>query len=201
MKYLFFIFNFSSLFFLIITIFVACSFYASFLLLVRMKAGHWPFNFFSFFFSLPLFLISYFCSYDQWKYFIFFFHYLFSLFEHIISSIFCFAFYSQISSLYFPLIFLDYIFYFFSSVILYANLLCEFIWFIFNLYFYSFENFNRMLYVLALRHLEYLLVVSIFFSHAYLASQSVQNLLLLSIFLFTWRLISLYCRFINWCIK
>ena len=139
-KYLFFIFIFSSLFFLIITIFVACSFYASFLLLVRMKAGHWPFNifFFSFSFSLPLFLISYFFPYDQWKSFIFFFHYLFSLFEHIISSIFCFAFYSQFSSLYFPLIFLDYIFYFFSLVILYANLLCEFIWFIFKFIFLVF---------------------------------------------------------------
>ena len=135
-KYLFLIFPFPSLFFLI-TIFIACSFYASFFLLVRMKAGHWSFNIF-FSFSLPLFPIPYFFSYDQWKSFIFFFHYLFSLFEHIISSIFCFAFYSQFSSLYFPLIFLDYIFYFFSSVILYANLLCEFIWFIFNLYFYSF---------------------------------------------------------------
>ena len=203
MKYLFFIFIFSSLFFLIITIFVACSFYASFLLLVRMKAGHWPFNifFFSFSFSLPLFPISYFFSYDQWKSFIF-------------SSTICFLslniLFLLFSILPFILNFLPCIFhwffwitffYFFSSVILYANLLCEFIWFIFNLYFYSFENFNRMLYVLALQPLEYLLVVSIFFAHAYLASQSVQNLLLLSIFLFTWRLISLYCRFINWCIK
>ena len=70
-KYLFLIF-FPSLFFLI-TIFVACSFYASFLLLVRMKAGHWPFNifFFSIYFSLPLFPISYFFTYDQWKSFIF----------------------------------------------------------------------------------------------------------------------------------
>jgi len=51
--------------------------------------------------------------------------------------------------------------------------------------FILFKFFNRMLYVLALQHLEYLLVVSIFFAHAYLASQSVQNLLLLSIFLFT----------------
>ena len=162
--YLFFIFLFPSLFFHI-TIFVACSFYAFFLRLVRMKAGHWPFNifFFSIYFSLPLFPISYFFSYDQWKSFIFFFHYLFSLFEHIISSIFCFAFYSQFSSLYFPLIFLDYIFYFFSLVIiiLYSNLLLEFIWFIFN--FFLSKIFNRKLYILALQHLKHLLVVSIFF--------------------------------------
>ena len=49
--YLFFIFLFPSLFFHI-TIFVACSFYAFFLLLVRMKAGHWPFNIFFLFFLL-----------------------------------------------------------------------------------------------------------------------------------------------------
>jgi len=51
-KYLFLIFPFPWLFFLI-TIFVACSFYASFLLLIRMKASHWPFNIF---FSPSLFL-------------------------------------------------------------------------------------------------------------------------------------------------
>ena len=113
-KYLFLIFLFPLLFFLI-TIFVACSFYASFLLLVRMKAGHWPFNIFFFFLSPSLFLyFPYLISFRMTSENIlfFFFHYLFSLFEHIISSIFCFAFYSQFSSLYFPLIFLDYIFLF-----------------------------------------------------------------------------------------
>ena len=166
MKYLFFIFLFPSLFFHI-TIFVACSFYASFLLLVRMKAGHWPFNifFFSIYFSLPLFPISYFFTYDQWKSFIF-------------SSTICFLslniLFLLFSVLPFILNFLPCIFHWFFWItffISFLQLFCLLIYCVssydlFLIYiFILFKFFNRMLYVLALQHLEYLLVVSIFLGH------------------------------------
>ena len=135
-----FIFYFSFSFaFLIIIIFVACSFYASFLLLVRMKAGHWPFNIF--FFSFPSlflyfpYLISFRMTSENLLFFLPLF--VFSLWTYyFFYFLFCLLF--SIFFLVFSIDFLDYIFYFFSSVILYASLLCEFIWFIFKFIFLFF---------------------------------------------------------------